>query len=242
MTVRRAFHMAQLSDRTLRVMLVILAVASAVLAVLDGIGLLKVNATWVVPLVLIALLAIIQTLDPVEEIHSDVRYLRSQAPEVKVQRFQGSRDFYTVYNGAVRSATATLDLTHIRPHAPARFGPEGDTSTRLVMDFVENGGSVRRLIAVRTEEMKAWARELEKASRPHGNYHVSVVEWTSAVPPINMAIVDAKAVFLTVAGTTPDRMNAIGIEDPVIGDYFTAYYEQLYGSAVELSEWLRRNP
>jgi hypothetical protein len=242
MSVTRAFRFARISDKTLRLSLLVLAIASVVLAVLDGIGLVDVNATWIIPLVLIALLAIIQTLDPVEEIHSDVRYLRTQAPEVKVQRFQGPRDFYTVYNGAIRNASARLDLTHVRPDSPARFGPEAEASARLVTDFVENGGSVRRVISIRNEDMKTWARQLEKESRGQTNYHVAVVNWGSEVPPINMAIVDARAVFLTVAGTTPDRMNGIGIEDAVTGEYFSAYYEQLYASGVELSRWLDDHP
>jgi hypothetical protein len=98
-TTRRLFRFAKLSDNALRVSLVVLAVGSVVTAVVDATKLAEIDAAWLIPLVLIALLAIIQTLDPVEEIHSDVRYLRTQAPEVKVQRFQGPKDFYTVYNG-----------------------------------------------------------------------------------------------------------------------------------------------
>jgi hypothetical protein len=240
--VNKAFRFARISDRTLRLSLLILAVLSVLLAILDSIGVLHVNATWIIPVVLIALFAIIQTLDPVEEIHSDVRYLRTQAPEVKVQRFQGPKDFYTVYNGAIRNASASLDLTHIRRDSPERFGAEAEASTRLVTDFVDTGGSVRRIIAIRNDEIKAWARHLDKESRDQNNYHVCVVNWMNDVPPINMAIVDAKAVFLTVAGSTPDRVNGIGIEDAVIGEYFSAYYEQLYTSGVELSEWLRGHP
>lgn len=242
MTTRKIFRFGRLSDKALHAFLFVLAGASIATALLNALGLVKIGPTYQVPLVLIALLAIIQLLDPVEEIHSDVRYLRSQAPEVKVQRFQGPKDFYTVYNGAVRNASAQLDLTHIRHDTLEKFGPEAESSARLVMEFVENGGSVRRIISVANDEMKEWARQLDKVSRPHNNYHVHVVDWSTKVPPVNMAIVDAKAVFLTVAGSTPDRMNGIGIEDPVIGEYFSAYYEQLYASGSELSAWLKVHP
>jgi hypothetical protein len=142
----------------------------------------------------------------------------------------------------VRNATSKLDLTHIRPDRLGRFGPEAEVSARLVMEFVEKGGSVRRIVAVWNDEMKEWARQLAKDSRLHANYHVCVVDWSAKVPPVNMAIVDANAVFLTVAGSTPDRMNGVGIEDRVIAEYFSAYYEQLYASGAELSEWVRAHP
>ena len=55
---------------------------------------------------------------------------------------------------------------------------------------------------------------------------------------INMAIVDGKAVYLALTGSTPERTRGLGVEDEDAALYFTDYYENLWHAATDLGEWL----
>jgi hypothetical protein len=43
-----------------------------------------------------------------------------------------------------------------------------------------------------------------------------------------MVIIHEKVVFLAITGATTERTKALGIEDEVSGEYFSAYYQHLY--------------
>ena len=229
---------ATLQDRALYVVLGALALASVVTAALS------VPAVWQTPLVLFALIAIIRLLRPVEEIHTDVRYLRSVATAVRVQRFPNVDDLYKQLKAAIWSATGSLDLTHIRDEPPQEFGDEAAGWSDAVLEWLLDGPgrSVRRIISARSDAMKAWARHLEETTRDHPAYHIRVVDWSIDAPAVNMVIVDDKVVFLAVTGDVKERTKGLGIEDPVSAEYFASYYTRLWSSGSDLSEWLARNP
>jgi hypothetical protein len=229
---------ARLEDRALVLGLAVLAGASVVTAIVN------VPAAWQGPLVLAALLLIIRLLSPVEEIHTDVRYLRQAATSVKVELFPGIDEFYDQLRDAREEAASTLDLTHIRDDAPSDFGQGAALWSDSVVDWLtaKEGRSVRRVISARSESMKAWAKQLLQIQADVPAYHIRVVDWDIDAPAINMVIIDARVVFLAITGETTERTKALGIEDRVSGEYFSSYYTRLWNAGTDLSDWLTANP
>jgi hypothetical protein len=185
-------------------------------------------------------LIVIRLLDPVEEIHTDVRYLRDATKTIKAKTFPTVEDFYTALQQAVREATTTLDLTHIRDNPPADFGPESTEYTRYVFDWIRRDvrHSVRRIISIRNEAMLLWARELYQEVAELPGYHVRVLDWSIPVPAPNMAVVDSSAVFLALTGETVERTKGLAIEDVTTAQYFEDYYSTLWHSSVDLAQYL----
>jgi len=231
----KRLDLARLEARALIGALILLAVASVVTAAFS------VPAAWQTPLVLVALLVIIRLLTPVEEIHTDVRFLRQAATSVKVELFPGLDEFYRQLDAARSKGTATLDLTHIRDEPPAEFGEDAASWSDSVIDWLRAGPSrsVRRVIAVRSEGMREWAKRLAETQETTPGYHVRVVEWEIDAPALNMVIIDSKVVFLAITGETTERTKALGIEDPVSGEYFTSYYTRLWNAGTDVAQWLR---
>ena len=218
--------------------LVLLAIGSIVTAAFN------VEPAWQTPLVLVALLVIIRLLTPVEEIHTDVRFLREAADSVSVELFPGVEPFYRQLAIAREKGTATLDLTHIRDEPPEDFGDEAAGWSDTVAEWLDAGPgrSVRRIISVRSQSMRAWAEHLEQHEASKPGYEVKVVDWQLKAPAVNMVIIDQKVVFLAITGDTARRTKALGIEDAVSGEYFSSYYTRLWASGTELSDWLVANP
>jgi hypothetical protein len=230
----KRWKFADVQSKVLIVALGLLAVASIVTAAFN------VPPEWQTPLVLTALLAIILLLTPVEEIHSDVRFLRAAATSVKVERFPNVDEFYAQLGTAIKRAASTVDLSHIRDEPPREFGGEAAGWTDSVAAWLEAapGRSVRRVIAIRSQAMREWALELHQQELKLPGYHVHVVDWVLDAPALNMVIIDSKVVFLAITGATTERTKALGIEDEVSGDYFSSYYQRLFDSGTPLAEWL----
>lgn len=226
--------LARYEDRALRVALVALAVTSVVTAVLD------VPPAWQAPLILVALIVIIRLLDPVEEIHTDVRFLRDRFG-LSAQTFSTVEEFYSQLGNAVRAAESTLDLTHIRDNPPDDFGPQSAAYSDLIVDWLRQNParSARRIISIRTDNMLAWAQHLSRVTEEVPSYRIRVVAWSVRAPAMNMAVVDGKAVFLALTGETVERTKGLGLEDPTTSQYFSDYYSVLWNSGEDLDEYLK---
>lgn len=237
MTSAKRWKFADIQSKLLIAALVVLAIASIVTAAFG------VPPEWQTPIVLVALLAIILLLSPVEEIHSDVRFLRAAATSVKVERFPNVDEFYSQLNAAIAKGTSTVDLSNVRDEPPKDFGGAATGWSDKVAEWVEAapGRSIRRVIAIRSEAMREWALELQQLEARLSGYHVRVVDWVLEAPALNMVIIDEKVVFLAITGAEAERTRGLGIEDSVSGDYFTAYYDRLYKSGTPLADWLAAN-
>lgn len=234
---RLRFNMPTLNRRALTVTLWILTFASIITAIF------AVDARWQIPLVLLALIFIISLLNPVEEIRSDVRYLRNVKETAAPSRtYSTQQELYADLERAVSKATSTLDLTHIRDQPPAAFGAEADQYSEAVVAWLrsDNDHSARRIISVRSRDMLEWAKELEKIKSRTPHYHIRVVDWSISAPALNMAIIDGRAVFLALTGDTFERTRGFGIEDQTTAEYFSHYYSVLWSAAVELGEFLTK--
>lgn len=238
--LRRRFT-SSTEDRVLLIFLGLLFALSVAVPVLESLTDRRIPPSWTVPVILAALYAILRLVGAVPEIRTDVRYLREVA-DVRVQRMPNVKEFYESLDGAVRNATSTLDLTHIRDTPPGDFG---DQATRFFAQLVDwctvEGRSARRIICVRNPAMLAWARQLADETRHLSRFSVRVVDWSTEAPAINMAIVDGKAVYLALTGATTERTRGLGIEDEDATQYFSDYYDNLWRGARDLDGWLARD-
>ena len=225
----------RVNRRVLTVLLYALTIASIITAAFN------VRAAWQTPFVLVALIFIISLLMPVEEIRTDVRYLRNVKEALTPTRtYATQQELYGDLDRAVTQANATLDLTHIRDQPPSAFGEEAGHYSEAVAAWLkqDNDHSVRRIISVRSPEMMVWARELRKLQERTPHYHIRVVDWSIGAPALNMAIVDGKAVFLALTGDTFERTRGFAIEDVTTAEYFSHYYSTLWAAAAELGDFL----
>lgn len=229
----------EIDERLLLGTLLLTFAASLVLPMLAQFADWDIAALWGIPVVLAALFTITKIVRPLPMIQKDVRYLREIA-NVGVQRMPTVRDFYEGLILGLQEAASTIDLTHIRDEPPRDFGPSaGDFFSRLVKWCqAEDGRSIRRLIAVKSPAMHAWAQELAEETQDIPQFEIRVVAWSSEFPALNMAIIDEKAVYLALTGSTVQRTRGLAIEDSTTAQYFRDYYENIWQSAVDLHDWL----
>lgn len=229
-------------DKFLVVALIVLLLVSLAIPVYEEVTGVTVPASWNTPVVLFALYAIVRLVGSLPEIKTDVRFLREVA-NVRVQRMPNAREFFDNLDKALDEATSTLDLTHVRDTPPSEFGQgTGAFFARVVEWCGVEGRSVRRIIAVRSPAMYEWARELEAATANFPQFKVRVIDWAIPAPAMNMAIIDEKAVYLALTGSTIERTRGLGIEDETATQYFRDYYDNLWGASVDLKRWLKDNP
>lgn len=228
-----------MEDRLLVVILGVLFVVSLGIPIYEQLTGEGVPASWNAPVILLTLFAIMRLVGPLPQIGRDVRYLR-QVADVGVERMPTVKDFYDGLVSGLGKAKSTLDLTHIRDHPPADFGAGASDFFSRLLDWcvAEDGRSIRRIIAVRSTAMYEWARQLEQETANLPQFEVRVIEWAPQAPALNMAIMDEKAVYLALTGSTLNRTRGLGIEDGTTAQYFRDYYENLWRSSTDLRSWL----
>jgi hypothetical protein len=155
---------------------------------------------------------------------------------------QNVKDYYDSLTLAVGEAVSSLDLTHIRDSPPADFGEHATVFFDQLVDWcLADGHSIRRVISIRTPAMREWAQQLASETEHLTRFKVRVIDWKIAAPAMNMAIVDNRAVYLALTGSTAERTKGLGIEDEQAAQYFSDYYENLWREGVDLAEWLTKD-
>ncbi len=127
---RKKTRYTDLQDRFLLWGLYILGITSILTAVFD------VSPVWQTPLVLLALILIITLLNPVEEIKTNVRYLRDTR-STSARTFAKLQSFYDELGRSVSEASTKVDLTHIRDNPPEDFGIEAGEYMQALEQWVE---------------------------------------------------------------------------------------------------------
>lgn len=119
-------------------------------------------------------------LEPVQEIHADVKFLRDINTSAVVKPYDALNEFYNDLVHAMNTAGRTLDLTHIRHQPSADFGESTNAYFDRVLGWIDHEPSrwVRRLSPVRTRQMEAWARELASMCEREPRLEVRVVDWS----------------------------------------------------------------
>lgn len=226
----------KLEQRVLLGILTVLCIGSIITAIAN------VEARWQVPLIFLALITIIRLVTPVEEIHSDVRYLRELSASARISPYPSLDAFYSDLRHALGRAKYTLDLTHIRDNPPDDFGDHTAGWFDAVAEWVQKDSSrsVRRLVSVRNDRMYDWVQQLASVAVEIPRFQVRVVKWDIDAPAINMAIIDGNVVFLAVTGEMLERTRGIAVEDQAVAHYFTDYYNNLWRSAMPLASYLAK--
>ncbi len=223
-----------LENRLLTIVLIVLGFGSIVTAIIG------VDAKWQVPLVFFALIFIIRILNPVEQIHEDVRYLRDATVAIPVRSFPSVEEFFADLRHAESQATHRLDLTHIRSTPPEDFGNNASGWYDEVLSWVDGADDrrARRIITIQNRRMFEWAARLQEDVVDRPRFEIRVLSWSNDAPAVNMAIVDEQAVFLAVTGDAAHRTTGIAVSDPDVGRYFRDYYDELFRKSRPLGEAL----
>lgn len=207
----------------------------------------QVTSAWNAPLVLLSLWLIVRLalLIPdigtnVESIGRQVKSLVDAAEATPVEKIDTVTEFYDSLSRSVAKAQHTLDLTHIRDTPPADFGPTAVGFFNEVFEWcaAHESRSVRRVIAVPNPEMRAWAEQLREKTKELPRFEVRVLDWHSAAPAINFAVVDEKAVFTALTGAMAGRTRGFAVDDEAVSRSFMDYFENLWRNSDDLAAWL----
>lgn len=233
--IRRRAIYTRVQDRVLLGGLYLLALASFVATVFG------LPTKWQTPMILVALILIITLLSPVQEIRSDVHYLRYTRP-TSARTFEKLQSFYDELSQTVSLATTKVDLTHIRDNPPDDFGMQAGEYMKALEEWVasDDSHSARRIISVTNPRMMEWAKQLKNIQDRIPGYHVRVVDWSIPAPALNMAIIDDRAVFLALTGAIVERTSGFAVEDSTTASYFSEYYEVLWNAGTDLDEYLTK--
>lgn len=233
-------------DKVILVICVIVVGASVVGAVYDW------PPTVLLPLIFVALYAILRNLLPLRGMHETLRQTQAELGEVKAELaghqcpkfryYANNAEFYSALSEAVLgSAENQLDLWYVRQTPPTTLAQKA--AKRYFENVLrwarENSSrSVRRLICVNSEEMRQWAFVHHAQTRQVLNYEAHIVEWDIKADLLNMAIVDERLVFLAFSGATGQAIRGMSMEDPEAAKYFTDYFNQHWLSSTRLGAWV----
>ena len=142
------------------------------------------------------------------------------------------------------STKSKVDLTHIRNEPPAEFRGTSDWFEKVIEWTNDHPmGRVRRIIAVRNNEMFEWAKQLalvEEESK-HANFTVRVCDWGSDFPAVNMAIFDRERVSVALTGADASETAGFSISDKAITNYFIDYYNNIWASSMPLKKFIAQH-
>lgn len=217
----------KINARVTQVILFFLMLFSIIADYLEN--LIKLPSNWELPVILAALILIVNMLKKLYEVDENTKKLLENLEIDVLTKFDRYDSFYKELTIAMKGATTSLDLTHIRHEPPSSF-----TNSDKFFDGVQTWckknptGYLRRVTTVCNEDMKNWVRELKRTENEVNNYHVKICEWSTEFPMINMAIIDKKNVFLTLTGDISERTCAILIKDRKAAQYFVQYFDNMW--------------
>lgn len=115
--------------------------------------------------------------------------------------------------------------------------------TEVVEWAAQSGArSVRRVVCLPNTEMIEWARELQERTVSIAKYEVRVLDWQINTDPINIAIFDDVATFLTFAPGTSPGAGGFRIDDREFVQDAVGYFGRLWSSSTRLEEHLLHQP
>ncbi|MEU0567402.1 hypothetical protein ABZ297_18735 [Nonomuraea sp. NPDC005983] len=239
-----------IEDRVILLICVIVVGASVVGAVYNW------PPTVLLPLIFVALYAILRSLLPLRGMHQTLQQTRAELTAVRrelagpghqcteFRRYANNREFYSALRAAILdSAENQLDVWYVRQAPPTTLAQKEarqyfDAVLRWAKD--NSSRSARRLICVNSDHMRRWAVEHYRQTRTVPNYEAHVVEWDLKADLLNMAIVDERLVFLAFSGGTNQVIRGMSMDDPEAAKYFTDYFNQHWLTSVPLRTWIDR--
>ena len=160
----------------------------------------------------------------------------------KITAYPTYQAYYKDLLSMLDAATARVDLTHIRSEPPAEFRGTSEWFEQVIRWADSHPyGRLRRIIAVRNDEMLEWAKKLaviEEESK-HANFNVRVCDWNSDFPAVNMAIFDRKIASIALTGSDATETAGFSVSERSIAEYFVDYYNNIWATAKPLNKFLR---
>ena len=162
----------------------------------------------------------------------------------KITAYPTYQSYYSDLLSMLGSTKSKVDLTHIRNEPPAEFRGTSDWFEKVIEWTNDHPmGRVRRIIAVRNNEMFEWAKQLalvEEESK-HANFTVRVCDWGSDFPAVNMAIFDRERVSVALTGADASETAGFSISDKAITNYFIDYYNNIWASSMPLKKFIAQH-
>lgn len=235
----------KMEDRFILVSCLVIVGASVVGAIYDW------PLTVQLPLIFLALYAILRNLLPLRGTYDVVRQIQSELAEVRAEmaghqcmrfrHYNNNAEFYSALSEALlASAEYRLDVWYVRIAPPTTFAQkEAKRYFDSVLAWARANPSrtVRRLICVNSPAMSQWARNHHTQTKRVRNYEAHVVEWDIQADLLNMAIVDEKLVFLAFSGQTDQVIRGMSMDDAESAKYFSHFFDQHWATSKRLSEW-----
>lgn len=177
--------------------------------------------------------------------HGEETLIRARSSSV--QQLSG-RQHYKALTAQIRETQSRILTTYIRVTPPSYFveftdRDTGDAAEEYFAELsnwlhLQGTRSMCRLICLPNREMIEWAREHYETSRDLPNYEVRVVDWQVNADPLNLAVFDDAAAFLTFAAGTAQEMTGFRIDDRNLVRDAAGYFGRLWSSGIPLANRL----
>ncbi|KUN98437.1 hypothetical protein AQJ67_27220 [Streptomyces caeruleatus] len=220
----------------------VVAVGGSAAAALFGL-----SAAWQMPFLFTALYAVLRALVPLTESRRELAGLRTEVESLRrdfdqvnssrIEHYPDATAFYQAEIDYLRNRRPShMDAWYMRLETPDDFSastPAFSEYFRAVLDWADNGGSVRRLFCLGSPRGYAgWTAQHREDTHHLRSYSIREVTWPIKADLMSMAIMDTSAVFL--AFTVGDRVQGMRIEDSEAAAYFKSYFDRHWENAREV--------
>jgi hypothetical protein len=175
-------------------------------------------------------------LPPDEELKQDT---------VQITWFDDNEEFYSTAAEHVQLARRRIALTYIRRFPPSHYTTQAAaTYFQTVLDWAREPGarSVRRILAISTDEMRQWAVQHLAETREIRNYEARAVPWEIKADSFNLALMDDATVFIAFSGTAFQELSGLKVSSAKLLAHFLDYFNQVWSSGTPLQNYLARPP
>jgi hypothetical protein len=225
----------RIDAKVTQVLLIFLIIISSVAGFFNDI--IKLPDNWEIPVILTALLLIVNMLKKLYEVDDNTKKLLTNLEIDVLTKFDKYDEFYKQLQSAIASAKISLDLTHIRNEPPSAFS-NSEKYFDGVQDWCKKNksGYLRRVTTMSNDSMIQWVKELKKTEQAITNYHIKICEWTTSFPMVNMAIIDKEMVFITLTADIAEKTSGILIKDKKATQYFVQYFENIWATSKRIPD------
>jgi hypothetical protein len=195
------------------------------------------DVKWQIPFVFVALYLILS-------VALEIRENQVRQP---FTHYSNSDEFFTSFSRLVHTAERRISTTYMRKTPPSSFrSPAAERYFQDAVQWMRNhaGASFHRIIGVPTAEpyrgvIIDWLREHHREMSSIPNYHARVVPLDGGVDAINVAIVDEKAVLISLT-SEGSFMSGHRLDSRESVSSFRDYYSSWWATAKPLGEFLRQ--
>lgn len=159
-----------------------------------------------------------------------ITVLDQKFASTRVSVFEKPADFYKSLQAYVKHTKKELLLTHVRHHPPESF-QSGKPYFDWVNDWAEREEDVvvKRIGGLFQGSTEKWCKEQISQALEKENYQFRYL--VDSISLVNFAIIDKKAVFLSIPGESKGETTGYFIEDEKLALNYKAYFDFLWQNA-----------